>query len=190
MRESGRFAVAVAALAAVGGVLLIAAEFSTVTWVDVADQSCEVINDANPNLADRCKLSGFERHGGAFVLLGVFAVLMGWGAGTGASRPAALALVATGLVVLGVALFRDLPESGKTGAIGPRFAGAEGKKGTGLYLELAGGLLAVGAGAASLLQRGGRRPEAEPSARRPQYEEPATGRPPWEEEPDRPTRRR
>ena len=161
MRESGRLALAVTAIGAVAGVLMVATEFSTVTWVDVANQSCEVINDANPDLADRCKLSGFERHGGAFVLLGLFAILMAWGAGIGASRPAAMALVATGLVVLGVGLLRDLPEGGRTGAIGPRFAGAEGRKGTGLYLELAGGFLAVIAGGLRLASEG----ESDPSRR-------------------------
>ena len=159
MRESGRLAVAVVAIGAVAGLLMVATEFSTVTWVDVADQSCEVINDANPSLADRCQLSGFERHGGALLLIGVFAILMAWGAGMGASRPAAMALVAIGLVVLGVGLLRDLPESGKTGAIGPRFAGAEGRKGAGLYLELVGGALAVAAGGLRLASRS----ESDPS---------------------------
>ena len=159
MRESGQVAVAVVAIGAVAGVLMVATEFSTVTWVDVANQSCEVINDANPSLADRCELSGFERHGGALLLIGVFAILMAWGAGIGASRPAAMALVAIGLVVLGVGLLRDLPESGKTGAIGPRFAGAEGRKGVGLYLELVGGALAGAAGGLRLASRS----ESDPS---------------------------
>jgi hypothetical protein len=162
MRESGRVAIAVVAIGAVAGLLMVATEFSTVTWVDVADQSCEVINDANPGLADRCKLSGFERHGGALLLIGAFAILMAWGAGIGASRAAAMALIAIGLVVLGVGLLRDLPESGKTGAIGPRFAGAEGRKGTGLYLELVGGVLAVAAGGLRLASQDQRDPSRQP----------------------------
>jgi hypothetical protein len=150
IRESERLAVGVTVAAVIAGLLLVATEFSTVTWVDVANGSCEVINDSDPKLADRCKLSGFERHGGAVALLGIFAIMMGWGAGVGASRPAAIALLGIGAVVLAIAVFSDIPESSRTGAIGPRFSGAEGKKGTGLYLELAGGALALAAGAARL----------------------------------------
>jgi hypothetical protein len=161
MRRSERLAVAVTVSAAIAGSLMVATEFSTVTWVDVANEACEVINDSNPSLADRCRLSGFERHGGAVLILGVLAVFMGWGAGIGASRPAAIALVAIGAVVIGIGVLSDLPESGKTGAIGPRFAGAKGKKGTGLYLELAGGALAVWSGSLRLVARrpGDRRPD-------------------------------
>ena len=162
---TGRFpgatplAIGIVAASLAAAVLLLATEFSTVASVDVASGSCEVIHDTDPALADRCELSGFERHGGALLLIGVFAILMAWGAGIGASRPAAMALVAVGLVVLGVGLLRDLPESGKTGAIGPRFAGAEGRKGAGLYLELVGGALAVAAGGLRLASRS----ESDPS---------------------------
>jgi hypothetical protein len=153
MRKTERVAAAVTVAAAIAGVLMIATEFSTVTWVDVANESCEVINDSNPSLADRCRLSGFERHGGGFVILGLATLFMGWGAGFGRSRPAAIALVAIGAVVLAIALLSDLPETGKTGAIGPRFADAKGKTGTGLYLELIGGALAVWAGSLRLAAR-------------------------------------
>ena len=78
---------------------------------------------------------------------------MAYGAGPGDSRPAAVALAAIGLIVLALALLRDLPETSRTGAIGPRFEGATGEKGPGLWLELAGGALALGAGALALLRR-------------------------------------
>jgi hypothetical protein len=154
--------VGVTVAAAVAGCLMVATEFSTITWVDVANDSCEVINDSNPSLADRCRLSGFERHGGAVLILGLAAILMGWGAGIGESRPAAFALIAIGLVVIAIGAFSDLPESGKTGAIGPRFSGATGKKGTGLWLEFVGGALAVWAGSFRLAAR---RPEERRSRR-------------------------
>ena len=48
-------------MALVAGLLMIATEPLTVASVDVANGSCAVINDSNPQLADRCKLSGFER---------------------------------------------------------------------------------------------------------------------------------
>ena len=41
----------------------------TVASVDVGNTSCEVIQDSDPGLADRCSLSGFERNGGSFLLV-------------------------------------------------------------------------------------------------------------------------
>ena len=153
MGSSDPLGLAILAAGLVAGLLLVVTEFSTIASVDVASGSCEVINDSDPELADRCSLSGFERHGGAVLLLGIVALLMAWGAGVGASRPAALALIGIGAIVLAIAVVNDLPETGRTGAIGPRFAGAEGQKGLGLYLELAGGILAIGAGALRLTRR-------------------------------------
>jgi hypothetical protein len=143
--------VAVTVAAAIAGILMVVTEFATITWVDVADESCQVV--ASSDQRDRCRLSGFERHGGAVLLLGLAAGVMGLGAGLGGSRPAAAALLAIGGIVLAIGLFRDIPESGRTGAIGFNFAGAEAKKGTGLYLELVGGGLAVAAGLARLAVR-------------------------------------
>ena len=93
LRRSGRLARTILALAVVGGVLMIVSEFLTVASVDVASGSCQVIQDSNPELADRCTLSGFERHGTALILLGMLAIAMGFGAALGRSRPAAWALV-------------------------------------------------------------------------------------------------
>lgn len=137
----------------IAAVLLVATEFSTVASVDVAGGSCEVINDSDPALADRCTLSGFERNGGAFLLLAALTMLMAWGAGMGGSRPAALALLAVGVVVLGWALLVDLPVTDETGAIGISFEGATGEAGPGLTIELVAGALALGAGMAGMLAR-------------------------------------
>lgn len=140
-----------ASLGALAALLMIATEFLTVASVDVASGSCEVINDANPAMADRCKLSGFERHGGALLLLGVLTLTMALGASVGRSRPAAIALVAIGVLVLAFALLVDLPEAGKTGSIGQNFEGAEGSPGAGLFTEILAGALALGAGLLRLL---------------------------------------
>jgi hypothetical protein len=137
----------------VAALLLVATEFSTVASVDVAGGSCEVINDADPALADRCALSGFERNGGAFLLLAALTMLMAWGAGMGGSRPAALALVAVGVIVLGWALIVDLPVTDETGAIGISFEGATAQAGPGFTIELLAGALALGAGVLGLLAR-------------------------------------
>ena len=137
---------AITVLGIAAGVMLVATLFLTITSVDVASGSCEVINDANPALAERCELSGFERHGPAFALLGLLCVAMAVGAGVGASRPAAAALVAIGVVAVVITLASDFPESAETGAIGRSFEGARGSKGIGLYLELVAGVLAAGGG--------------------------------------------
>jgi hypothetical protein len=146
-RLGGRSSV-VLALGLLGAVLLILAEFSTVASVEIPGRTCREIADVAA--VDRCSLSGFERHGGAFLLLGGLAGVMALGAGRGSSRPAAVALVVIGLLVLGLALFRDLPESKRTGAVGVTYEGASGNAGLGLYLEVAAGVLLAGAGGLAL----------------------------------------
>jgi hypothetical protein len=154
---TGRFpgatplAIGIVAASLAAAVLLFATEFSTVASVDVASGSCEVIHDTDPALADRCELSGFERNGGALLLVAALTVAMGWGAGFGRSRPAAVALVAIGAAVLLWALLVDLPVTHETGALGESFEGARGQAGTGLWLEILAGVLAAGAGALRLL---------------------------------------
>ncbi len=149
-------------LAVLGGALLIAGEFSTIAKVDVETPSaagervsgaCDVINDSDPALADRCELSGFERHGGAFLLIGLAAFAMGFGAARGGSRPAAIALIALGAVVLLWGLLLDLPETNETGAIGQNFDGAVASAGNGLYMGMIGALLLMAAGALALWRR-------------------------------------
>jgi hypothetical protein len=135
----------------IAALMLVVVEFSAVASVDVANGSCEVINDSDPTLADRCELSGFERNGGAFLLLAALAVVMGLGAGAGGSRPAAVALVVIGVLVLGWALLVDLPVTDETGALGRDFEGATASAGAGLTLELVAGALLVAAGAARIL---------------------------------------
>ena len=105
-------------MAVLAALLLVIVEFSAVATVDVASGSCAVINDANPELADRCELRGFERHGGSFLLLALLGAARGVGAGLGGSRPAAVALVVVGALVLGWSLLVDLPVTDETGAIG------------------------------------------------------------------------
>ena len=150
----------IALAGAASALLMVLAELTPIATVDVAAGSCEVINDANPEVADRCELSGLERHGGALLLLGALALAMAWGAGIGRSRPAAVALAAIGAIVLLIALATDLPETTRTGAVGANFEGAAGRKGIGFWLELAGGLLAAGAGVAGGLRSNRPRPES------------------------------
>ena len=152
-RGASPLAIGVSAAGLLAAVLLVVTEFSTVASVDVANGSCEVINDANPDLADRCELSGFERNGGSFLLLAALAAFMGLGAGLGGSRPAAVALAAVGVAVLGWGLLVDLPVTNDTGALGRNFEGATAAAGPGLTIELVAGGLALAAGAIRLLAR-------------------------------------
>jgi hypothetical protein len=130
---------------------MIAAELSTVASVELTgvDEGCEV-QLLDPELRDRCELSGLDRHGGALILLAALTLVLALAAGIGASRPAAGGLAGAGALVLGIALLVDLPVTDDTGAIGPRFQGAVASRGPGLWLELAAGGLALGAGVLGL----------------------------------------
>ena len=125
---------------------------STVISVDLRNTSCEVIYDSSPDLADNCSQTGFERSSVALLLLGLLTFAMGIGAAFGRSRPAAVALIGIGVVVLGITLLGDLPASDDAGLIGRDYAEATASAGAGLWFELIGGLLAVGAGLLRLLR--------------------------------------
>jgi hypothetical protein len=166
LRGSDGLAAAVLATGAAAGLLMLLSLFMTIASVDVANTSCRVINDVDPSLADRCALSGFERHSIAFLLLGALALTLAWVAGPGRSRPAALGLAAVGVIALIFALAVDLPVTNDTGTIGRDFEGASASAGWGLWVELLGGALALAAGAIGLL-----RPRPRPE-RRPRREGP------------------
>ena len=140
-------------MAALAALLMVLTEFLTVASVDVASGSCEVINDANPEMADRCILSGFERHGGGAAAARALALFMGLGASVGGSRPAALALVVIGALVLGLRAARGPARDRKTGAIGRNFEGAEASPGPGLFAGAVGRGLALGGGLLRLRDR-------------------------------------
>jgi hypothetical protein len=150
IRAASPLAIGVVAAGLAAAVLLVVTEFSTIASVDVASGSCQVINDASPENADRCELSGFERHGGSFILLGVLVAAMAWGAGMGGSRPAAIALIAVGILVLAWSLALDLPEADEEGIL-RTYEGARGEAGPGLTIEIVAGALALLAGAIRLL---------------------------------------
>jgi uncharacterized membrane protein len=142
----GPVGIAVAVAAFAGGLLMLLAEVTTVISVDLRNTSCEVIYDSNPALADDCSQTGLERSSVALLLLGLLTFAMGTGAALGRSRPAALALIVIGVVVLGITLLGDLPASDDAGLIGRDYDQAEASAGIGLTFELVGGILAVVAG--------------------------------------------
>ncbi len=142
---------AILTVALVAALLLVVAEFSTIASVSVDGESCEVLNDTNPELADRCSLSGFDRHGGALLLLALLAAGAGIVARRGVTREIGGVLLAIGVVTLGLTLFGDLPVTNDTGAIGSDFDDATASAGLGFYLELLGGVLCVAAGVLGLV---------------------------------------
>ena len=139
---------AVLVLGVAAAILMVVTEFTDIYSVKVLTATCKDL--ADPGLADRCAATGGEQHSYAFVVLGLFALVMAWGAGLGRSRPAALGLAAAGVAVLLIALLGDLPDTDKTGALGINFSQAETSKGTGFWLELVAGALALLAGALRL----------------------------------------
>jgi hypothetical protein len=145
-------AILVAAAALVAGALMLLTEVTTVISVELEPTRCEVIYDSSPELADGCSQKGFERHSVALLLLGLLTFAMGSGAAFGRSRPAAVSLVAIGAIVLALTLLRDLPATDDTGLIGRDYAQASASAGAGLWLELAAGVLAVGAGVLRLVR--------------------------------------
>lgn len=152
----------VVAVALVAALLLVVAEFSTIASVEVAGDSCEVVNDSSPELADRCSLSGWERHGGALLLLALVTAGGAVAVRRGSTAAGGGVLAVVGVVVLALTLFADLPVTNETGAVGLNFEGAQGQAGLGFYLELTAGILCLLAGAVTLLA--GRRGQAPSSA--------------------------
>ena len=133
-------------MALAAGALMLLTEVTTVIRVDLRNTSCEVIYDSNPSLADNCSQTGLERSSVALLLFGLLTFVMGSGAAFGRSRPAAMALIAIGVIVLGFTLLGDLPASDDTGLIGRDYAEAEAAPGSGLWFELVAGILAGLAG--------------------------------------------
>lgn len=152
LRDAGVVSIAVQVLGVLGGLALIVAELSPVITIEVLTTgTCQEIADAQ--VRDACRVDGIEQHGGAFILLGVLAVVMAVGAAHRASRPAALALIVVAIVVVVFVVLRDLPKANETGLVGIRYEQAEAGPDTGLYLSVIGAALCAAAGALRLTPR-------------------------------------
>jgi hypothetical protein len=127
------------ALAAVA--LLVAAELTTVFEVTVG--SLEVVKRSS---------TGGGNHGYALLIIAVFAATMTLPALRGALAPAG-ALVVLGAAALIIALAIDLPDTRASGQLPEALAyeNAQAHAGMGFALEIAGGVLLVGAGGVLLL---------------------------------------
>jgi hypothetical protein len=137
----------VLALGLCAAVLMIATEFSTMQSVRVGDSTCGVFETAQQQ--DDCEIKGGEQHAYALVLLGLFTGLLAFGAAVGRSRPAALALLAVGAVVLFIAFVLDRPTLDDVRGFDV-FSRAVGEAGGAYTLERIAGALALLAGLASL----------------------------------------
>jgi hypothetical protein len=123
-----------------GGVaLVVVATFTTVVGIRVGTTTRLAELDT--------ELSGCDRHGAALLVLALLGAVMLVGAWRG-SRPAALAVAATGLAALGIALIGDAPDVHDTGLVGSLYEDAVASPGAGFVCELVGGALLLGAGLA------------------------------------------
>ena len=136
----GRFAPLV--LLGVAVVLLVAAEFSTLREI----KAVTVVPEGGLT-------KGGDHHGYALAVISVAALVMGFGAWRGGSRPAAVAVVALGAAALAIVLLIDLPSLDDTGLIGRNYDLAEAHPSTGFWLELVGAVALLASGL--LLLRGG-----------------------------------
>jgi hypothetical protein len=128
--------------------LLVLTEVTTLFSIEVDTASCSDL--ADPDLADRCDVTGGDQHSFALVPVAFLIGVMAVGAGLGGSRPAGIALIGAGVLVLVITLAFDLPDTTKTGEIGSTFASADAVKGPAFWFELIAGLLAVAAGVVRL----------------------------------------
>jgi hypothetical protein len=119
-----------------GGLLLVAADFSTLLEV----RSGGVVRD---------RIAGGDRHTYGLVPIGVGAVVMAVLVAMRESRPAALALAGLGLVALLICLLADVPDANRSGYLSG-FRSADASPGPAFYLEAAGAVLVLLAGSAAL----------------------------------------
>jgi hypothetical protein len=126
------------ACGAVGAVLLIVADFSTLYEVSAITAVVK-------------RVSAGSQHTYALVVLGLFALAMVWGVAAGRSRPAMLALAAIGLIVALIVLIGDLHNVTRAGVIGKYYANAKASPKSGFYFETLGAALLLISGGGLLV---------------------------------------
>jgi hypothetical protein len=158
IKGSGPLGWLLLAIAAAAVVLLVVADFSTLSFRTIGEGAC----DDRTQAPDICRTVAHAQHGYALVILAAVAALMAWGAVIGRSRAAAVALVAIGVTVLGIALIGDYPERGDKRGLEAKYTDVSAKLGPAFKLELAGAVLLVLVGGLAL----GRPAASEPWRRR------------------------
>ena len=117
VRSTGGVSPEVLVLGVVGAVLVVVAELSSIVHVDVLTTGTGR-GDRRPERSRCLRLERLRAARRRVHPPGDRGACDGRGAGRGASRPAAIALVAIGVVVLAFALIRDVPEANETGLVG------------------------------------------------------------------------
>jgi hypothetical protein len=130
--------VVLAAASVAGPILLIVADFTTLFHV----KTVTVVIDST---------KGGSHHAYAFVLIGVAALGLAYGAVRSANRPSMAGLLALGVVAALIVLGVDLPDVGREGVVGERYAEAKASPQVGFYLETLGAVLLIVAGGGGLL---------------------------------------
>jgi hypothetical protein len=153
----GALRLGLAAVGAIGALCLLASTFATIIRIEVGTTSRVPDFDTH--------LSGWDRHGPALALLGLFALAMAAGALRGA-RPAAAALAAIGVVTLVLVVVVDVPDLNRVGFIGKLYEDAVAGPRIGFFLESAGGALLLAAGGLLLFAGVPERPAERPRQRR------------------------
>ena len=141
-----------------GVVMLVVATFSLIIEIKVG-------TTADIALQTDTEQTGMDRHGPALLILAGFAALMLVGAARGA-RPATLAIAATGIAVLAIALIWDLPDLDDAGEVATFYENAVADPRSGYYLETLGGALLLLSGGGLALAGRRTAPEDVSSGRR------------------------
>src|SRR5689334_10522386 len=115
LSPSGALRLGLVIVGAIGALALIVSTFATIIRIQVGTTSKVPDFDTH--------LSGWDRHGPALLLLGVFGLAMAFGALRGA-RPAAAALAIAGAVALVVVIVSDVPDLHTVGFIGKLYEDA------------------------------------------------------------------
>jgi hypothetical protein len=160
IKDSGPLGWLLLALGLAASVLLVVADFSTISYRTIGIGACPDRAGASV-----CRTSGHESHAFALVILAPIALIMAWGAVVGRSRAAALSLCIVGAAVLLIALAIDLPKLHDRRNLNALYDDVAGHTGSAFKLELVAGVLLVLVGGLAL-----GRPE--PRAKRPERRRP------------------
>ena len=136
IRDSGRLGWVLLGLAFVAAVVLVVAEFSTVSYRTIGIGAC-----ADRVGPDKCRTIGHDAHAYSLMILAAVGLVMAWGAVVGRARAAAFATAAIGIAVLVIALALDLPSLDDKRGLEKLYNDVGTHVGNGFRLELLGGVL-------------------------------------------------
>jgi hypothetical protein len=171
IRASGRLGWLVLGLGLASAALLFAAELATLSYRTIGIGACG--SRVDPAV---CETSGGDAHSYALWAIAVFVVVFAVGATVGRSRPAALALMFFGAVVLAIAVALDLPDLGSLRGLDASYTQVRAHTGAGFWFEIAGGVLALLAGLAGLRLGSGGPPPAREAKKEPDPVDPDAAR--------------